>query len=1549
VLLVGPRGIGKTHILALIARYVTGRLPPRQEWSARSKNWQCALFTEEEYAGQNSLPNFLLALFGKLREALPAEPSWLLPPNLAHGPDQSVIDCCFERLQAFHRDGDRYVLVLIDNLQKVLEQWPQAEHLKLRSFVSHNRLLVILGSAPSVFQEIQGQNAAFHDFFEIRILPELTNEQMLELVGRYFEEDGRRVEFESRRKELSRKLPAIELLTGGNPRLVLFLYEIAARSAFLDIETALRNLLEELREYFVRRFDELPSQARKVLDTIAQMDGPATPTEIAQAARLDAALVNAQLKRLKSGQYVRPIKLKRQKATRYDISERLFRIWRQTATVAGRQRFRFLADFLKLYFTPQEIRSLYESHEKCLLGIAGLPREEVVKHVEELFYFQAAGGDDIRYAAFSKRMEGLLKIGEVRWAEEEAQYLAAESTREGDELGTAAAYKVQATIHIKSGRYDSALDDVRTLINVGAERDALVAAQELLRRDPTLAEGWLAVGMAAGNLGDNQRALEAFSEVAKIGGTTSGLLIAKSLVLIRLNRTDEALKCAEDAVAVDATDASAWKWLGRLAARVGNMERALEALRKAVEVGMPTADLLAGQSMALRDLGRGEQALKCAERAVALDIQSARAWEALGVTSGTLGDHTQALTAFRKAVELSEPSADLLASQSVALRALGRKDEALKCAEQAVTLDARSASAWKAVAGATNDLGQHERALAALCNAAELGEPTADLWTAQVIVLVNLGRAQEARLCADRATQLNPTSPIPWAELGIALHRAGDRANALEAFRKAAETTGPTADLWRCQSIEFRNLGRMKEALACAESGVAMDPSSASAWQELGVVSGSLGDNAKALDAFRKAIEIGGPTADLLTNRSVALRALGQTAEALVCAEQATRLEANSASAWEAVGIAANDLGQHERALTALCKAAELGKPAADLWASQAIVLLNLGRAEEALKSAHEAFALSPASPVPWEGLGIALGRAGKDEDALEAFKNAVRTAGPSGNLWRYQSVALQRLGRAGEALECAERAVAADPKSPLAWERLGMAAGACRNPQRALEALGRAAELGGPTAELYVGQAVALGELGREKEALKLTEQAALLDPNSASAWKWVGIAAGNLGDYSRALDAFRKAREVGEPTVELLVRQSAACDALGRGEEALECAERAVALDARESSAWQQLGVARFALGQHERGLEAFRRATDAAGPTADLLAAQSSCLVLLGRTEESIKLAEQALELDANDAVAWLNLGIAAESLGRFDTALNGYRRAQRAGKEGPELFGLEAGVLERLGRHEESLSVLDKALVAEPGNQVFWFAKAWTLAALGRSDEALGCVESARQKGAAPVSYHQNHGGLLLLVGRYTEALADFDAGLKIEPGDWSLETKRQIALGCLRRLGPLLEALPSALAEIQIPVESTSLTCDFVHSIALTCLHRGESQVCEGLFDCTLAMESWGDYGWFGKKAGNFLRQVLDINPQAFRTLAGSVARRVRTEAVLKLLEPFLRAKELLETRDVGILERLFPEVREVVLDILRRVEPGLHERFQTKGRFAGASDPAAHQ
>ena len=1053
-LLVGPRGIGKTHVLCLGGHYVTGRLAKPKDWAGPSNAWACALFTEEEYAGQNSLANFLLTLFSKLQEALPSEELWRLPATLPHQADQAVIDCCFERLERFHREKGTKVLLLIDNLQKVLQQWPEEDHQKLRSFLSRNNLLVVFGSAPSVFREVLDQKAAFHDFFEVRLLEELTNEEVLELLSRRFKEDGREAEYEARKQELARKIPAIAVLAGGNPRLVLFLYHIATRTTFLHIEVASRNLIEELREYFVRRFDELPSQARKVLDTIAQMPGPATPKEIAREARLGQALVNAQLKRLKEGHYVRPVKFQRQKSTRYDITERLFRIWRQTATVAGRQRFRFLADFLRIYFTPEEVRGLYSQHLGFLHSADKLPRGEVLRHIEELYYFQAAGEGEVRYGAFSSRVEGLAKLGELRWAEEEAQYFAAESLRNEDDVGVRAAYRLQATIHLEQGRHVEVVNDTETLLRVGGNEDAAAAAEKLVAADPLCRDGWICLGRALGSRGDHSRALEAY--------------------------------------------------------------------RKAADLGQPTGALWSYRAIALVNLKRPEEALKCWQEAVALDDKNAAAWEQLGLVAGRLGDNERALAAFRRAAEVGKPTSRLWSVQAIALNGLGRREEALKCAEQAVALDERNASAWEQLGVAAGDLGDHE-----------------------------------------------------WA---------------LAAFRRAAQAGSPTGALWAMQAMALHNLKRLDEALQCAEQAVALDDKKATAWRELGAVAGNLGDDQRALSAFRKA--------------------------------------------------------------------AEVGRPTSALWCDQAIALNNLKR--------HE------------------------------------------------------------EALECAKEAVA--------------------------------------------------------------------LDVRNATAWKQLGLAAGSLGDNERALAAFRKAAQIGKATA------------------TLRC----------------------------------------------------------------------------------------------------------------------LEAQALLGLGRPGESLEVLNEALTSEAANPALWRVRALVLLELNRLDEALESLERARENGASPRQYHQDRGDLLVLSGRYAEALKDLEAGLEAEPGDRDLQADRHIALACLGRHGPLMEALPSALAGVQIPPGSEPVVCEFVYDVALRALRRGENQTCLGLLRTSLEMEPWAHSEWFGKQLGSFLRRALDAQPARFVELVQMVRERLKEERALNLLEPFLRAGELLQTKDVTILERLFPEVRELVLDIVKRVDPALH-------------------
>jgi len=880
-LLVGPRGIGKTHLLCLTGHYVSRRLPVPKDWAFPASDWICVLFTEEEYAGQNSLANFLLTLFEKLSEAKPGESLLCLPSDLAGKPDKVVVECCFETLHRFHEKIGKRLLILVDNLQKVLQQWTTEEHHQLRKFLSVGRFVVILGSAPSVFREVLDQEAALHDFFEIRILSELTSDQVMELLARRFREDQRVDEFNSRREELARKVSAIEVLTGGNPRLVLFLYQIATGSTFWEIETALRMLLEELREYFVRRFDELPDQARKILDTIAQMPGPATPSEIAAAARVRPQLVNAQLQRLKSSHLVRQIKLKRQRATRYDITERLFRIWRQTATVAGRQRFKFLADFLRLYFTPDEVQSLYRQHVAGLSLSTDTAREEILRHVEELFYFQAGGEGKVRYDAFTNRIESLRKLGEMHWAEEEARYFEAESSKLSDKEGIVEAYKQELALHLDTGRLPEALGDLKKLLQQDAFEEAIRAAETIVRGNPNCATAWKMLGIAALSNGSYAQALEAFRKAEKSDRPTAQLWCLQSMALGMLNRDEEAFQAAEQAIDIDSSNLKAWRVLGTAAAVQGNHERALEAFRKAAKIGKPTAELWHMQWRLLIGLNRVGEAVRASEQAVALDSSNPEYWRALGIGECSLGNYERSLEALRKAVEYGKPTSELWLLQSIALTGLDREEEALHAAEHAVLLDPANAEAWKVLGIFLGNLGNHERALEAFRKAAESSQPTAELWRLQSMAFRALNRGDQALHAAEQAVSLDPADAEAWKGLGITAYNLGRYGRALEAFRKAAEADKPSAELWRRQSAALRHLNRFDKALQAAERATALAPEEPRGWFQLAGAHASRGETNEALSAIERAAACGGDNRNVRRARGDILLLSGQYEEAL--------------------------------------------------------------------------------------------------------------------------------------------------------------------------------------------------------------------------------------------------------------------------------------------------------------------------------------------------------------------------------------------------------------------------------------------------------------------------------------------------------------------------------------------------------------------------------------------------------------------------------------------------------------------------------------------
>ncbi len=86
---------------------------------------------------------------------------------------------------------------------------------------------------------------------------------------------------------------------------------------------------------------------------------------------------------------------------------------------------------------------------------------------------------------------------------------------------------------------------------------------------------------------------------------------------------------------------------------------------------------------------------------------------------------------------------------------------------------------------------------------------------------------------------------------------------------------------------------------------------------------------------------------------------------------------------------------------------------------------------------------------------------------------------------------------------------------------------------------------------------------------------------------------------------------------------------------------------------------------------------------------------------------------------------------------------------------------------LGRHEEALAILDRALAENPGNEVAWVNKGAALSRLGRWRDALRCYNSAIKVNPAYEVAWNNKGNALSRLGNHEGSLRCYDRALALD--------------------------------------------------------------------------------------------------------------------------------------------------------------------------------------
>ncbi|MEW6264399.1 MAG: tetratricopeptide repeat protein [Thermodesulfobacteriota bacterium] len=783
VLVTGPRGIGKTMLLLRVADCL-------REDPDLSRRWFVVTAAEESYRVSGIGELWLEILFHLHRATQSPAQALAYEKIRAERDDRRLAAMALGALLDFADAQNKRLLVMVENLHMLFDgQLKEEDGWALRETLVGEPRIMLLASAVSSLAQIEEPNAALFEQFLVHPLGPLDTEG----CGRLWQAATGHILSPPRSR-------ALEILTGGNPRLLVMLSGLASIGKLRDLMADLIALIDDHTDYLKSNTEALPAVERKVFVALAELWRDSSAAEVAREARLEVNTTSAQLARLETRGAV--VSARKGRSKQYRLAERLYNIYHLIRRRGDQSdRVRLVVEFMQAYYEPPEIKSRLRTMAEEALTLPAQDRRDHFLILEHIFL-----------------NKDLLNIRN-EWREIiPAEVLACPDLPPGlkkltDGTGPQAA-------RTWPGKVEWPTDEELIKISVEEVEEPLL----LLRK-------------AALILSDLTE------EEMKSSKTT--LTLAPDLTLIKPERMTQALEATQKAVekyeqlnakakaSVLPALAVSLSFLSKLLDKLGRREEALIAAQRSVDIyeRLAVANPAAYEpdlAMSLNNvgnrysvLGRREEALSAAERSVEIYERLARANPAayepdlamslsnLGNCFSKLGRREEALSAAERAVEIYErlaranPAAyepDLAMSLNNVgsfYSDLGRREEALSAAERAVEIRERLARAnpaayEPALASSLNNLGNRlseldrkDEALSAAQKAVDIYEPLARLnppvyKIGLAISLNNMGvyLAETADLLKaenrfKQALRLKPTEPIfiiNLAELEIHLN-----------------------------------------------------------------------------------------------------------------------------------------------------------------------------------------------------------------------------------------------------------------------------------------------------------------------------------------------------------------------------------------------------------------------------------------------------------------------------------------------------------------------------------------------------------------------------------------------------------------------------------------------------------------------------------------------------------------------------------------------------------------------------------------------------------
>ncbi len=367
-LVLGRRGSGKSTLLKRIQIEI-------EEDPELAKKY-VAVNLAEEQAGIYRLSDLWFEVWQELKNQLNTATALAEFSTFANNQDYTRY--LFLEIHKVLTAAHKKAVVLLDNLDRILENLDDDGHLLRELLLNYNDLQLIGGST-RMDEHFWQYDKPFYDFFRKHHLASLQFEE-IDLLLNHWSDAMKLPELQGYALKNQGKIEAIRILTDGLPRTLQFFIQILLQESDLYGFDYIRRVMDKATPLYQERLNSLTAPQRKIVLEMAFLWEACSTKQLVDKCRIESKLISSFVKQLTGFGIVETISTNN-KNHLYRLSERFFNMWLIITQGNPEQKRKalWLTIFLESWYDANELKSLaYAYKQKLKQGLVSYDKASVL-------------------------------------------------------------------------------------------------------------------------------------------------------------------------------------------------------------------------------------------------------------------------------------------------------------------------------------------------------------------------------------------------------------------------------------------------------------------------------------------------------------------------------------------------------------------------------------------------------------------------------------------------------------------------------------------------------------------------------------------------------------------------------------------------------------------------------------------------------------------------------------------------------------------------------------------------------------------------------------------------------------------------------------------------------------------------------------------------------------------------------------------------------------------------------------------------------------------